>query len=52
MGKLFVSILLKNMNSHVDWHQIDGEKAIHVLSRVLNVSRVDKILLSSCMNDY
>ena len=33
----------KHINSHVHWHQIDGEKAIHVSSRELNVSRVEKI---------
>ena len=48
-GKLFVSVLLKNIKSRVDWHQIDGEKAIHVSSRVFNVSPVEKILLSSCL---
>ena len=31
------------MNSRVDYNKIDGEKAIHVSSRVLNVSRLEKI---------
>ena len=31
------------MNSHVDQHQINGEKAIHVSSSVLNVWRLKKI---------
>ena len=33
-GKLFVGVLLRNINFHVDWHQIDGEKDGCFITRI------------------